>query len=222
MPEPSLPCCELDLVPFAPLCCALPDDAVEVVLLPLPPLWLALLLPLPRLALFWLLLALLVSVVLFELWLFAGAGAGVLADDDGVGEGAGAGVGVGAGALCATLLVFCASMLCCKVCENGWLLTMSTGEFVCELPDEPNSELIYESGDMADLSLRESRSSSARAGHAVTRSNSSLHAFREVPGLRTLGAHPENPGCMFVGVALFAPRQLLGFRAIAARLQDLV
>jgi hypothetical protein len=79
----------------------------------------------------------------------------VLAADDGAGEGAGVGVGVGVGALCAALLVFCGalfceSMLCCKVCENGWLLTMSTGEFVCELPDEPNSELIYESGDMAD------------------------------------------------------------------------
>ena len=155
MPEPWLPCCDVVLLPLVPLCCALPDDDAEVVLLSLPlPLLLVLLLPL---LLLWLLLALLVLVVLLELWLFDGAGVGVLAEDDGVGEGAGAGVGVGVGAsaLCATLLVFCdapfcESILCCKVCENGWVLTTSTGEFVCELPDEPNSELIYESGDMAD------------------------------------------------------------------------
>jgi hypothetical protein len=121
----------------------LPEDEAEFVLPALPPV----------LLLLWLLPALLVLFVLPELWLFDGAGVGALAADDGAGEGAG--VGVGVGALCAALLVFCGalfceSMLCCKVCENGWLLTMSTGEFVCELPDEPNSELIYESGDMAD------------------------------------------------------------------------
>jgi hypothetical protein len=145
LPEPLLPCCDVELWPLAPLCCALPEDEAEFVLPALPPV----------LLLLWLLPALLVLFVLPELWLFDGAGVGVLAADDGAGEGAGVGVGVGVGALCAALLVFCGalfceSMLCCKVCENGWLLTMSTGEFVCELPDEPNSELIYESGDMAD------------------------------------------------------------------------
>jgi len=147
LPELLLPCCEVELLPLVPLCCVLPEDDAERVLLALLP---------SLLLLLWLLLALL---VLFVLWLFDGAGVGVLAEDDGVGEGAGAdvgvGVGAGAGALCAAPLApcdasFCESMLCCKVCENGWVLTMSTGEFVCELPDEPNSELIYESGDMAD------------------------------------------------------------------------
>ena len=150
LPELLLPCCDVELLPFAALCCVLPEDEAEFVL---PPLLLAL--PL-LLVLLWLLLALL---VLLELWLSDGAGVGVgagaLAADDGAGEGAGAGVGVGAGALCTLLLAlcdasFCESMLCCKVCENGWLFTMSTGELVCELSDEPNSELIYESGDMAD------------------------------------------------------------------------
>jgi hypothetical protein len=145
LPVPLPACCDVELLLLVPLCCVLPEDEAEVVLLP------------SLLLLLWLLLALLVLFVLLELWLFDGAGVGALAEDDGVGEGAGAdvGAGVGAGALCAALLVlceasFCESMLCCKVCENGWVLTMSTGEFVCELPDEPNSELIYESGDMAD------------------------------------------------------------------------
>jgi hypothetical protein len=158
LPVPLPACCDVEsLLLLVPLCCVLPEDEAELVLLPLP----LLLLPSLLLLLLWLLLALLVLFVLLELWLFDGDGAGVgaLAEDDGVGEGAGAdagvGVGAGAGALCAALFAlcdasFCESMLCCKVCENGWVLTMSTGEFVCELPDEPNSELIYESGDMAD------------------------------------------------------------------------
>ena len=58
-------------------------------------------------------------------------------------------------ALCAVLLAlcdasFCESMLCCRVCENGWALAASADAPVGELPDEPSSELINESGDMAD------------------------------------------------------------------------
>jgi hypothetical protein len=44
----------------------------------------------------------------------------------------------------------CASMLCCKVCENSCALAESAGELPGVLFDEPNSELIYESGDMVN------------------------------------------------------------------------
>ena len=225
MPELLLPCCDVELLPFAALCCVLPEDEAEFVL---PPLLLAL--PL-LLVLLWLLLALL---VLLELWLSdgagVGAGAGALAADDGAGEGAGAGVGVGAGALCTLLLAlcdasFCESMLCCKVCENGWLFTMSTGELVCELSDEPNSELIYESGDMADpvypVSPVKFRSVPVKRLCAQAPAGAG-HVVMQARGLHTLGAHPENSCGMFVGVALLAPRHLLGFRRIAACLQYFV
>ncbi len=146
-------------------------------------------------------------------------------------RGAGAGDGAGAcgGALCAAVLAlcaasFCESMLCCKVCENGCVLAVSAGELVGELLDEPNSELIDESGDMADpvypvnpvkfRSMPVKRSSAQARLMPVAR-----HAAR---GLHTLGAHPENSCGVFVGVALLAPRHLLGFRRFAARLQHFV
>jgi hypothetical protein len=58
-------------------------------------------------------------------------------------------------ALCGLLLapgdaLFCESMLCCKVCANGWALAVSADVPVGELPTALRSELISESGDMAD------------------------------------------------------------------------
>jgi hypothetical protein len=128
-------------------CCVLPDDDAEVVPL------------LPVALLLWLLAALLLLVLLLlEVWLLGCADACALAEAaDADAEGDGAGVGAGAGALDASVLalcdeLFCESMLCCKVCANGWTLELSgvmlVGEL--ELSEEPNSELINDSGDMAD------------------------------------------------------------------------
>ncbi|WP_342342378.1 hypothetical protein [Paraburkholderia phenazinium] len=124
-------------------CWVLPDDEAEVVPLLLVPLAALLLWP-----------AVVLLLLLFELWLLDCAAACALAEAaaaDGEGDAAGVGAGaLGAGLLALCDALFCEPMLCCKVCANGTALEASGVLFVGELPEELNSELINDSGDMAD------------------------------------------------------------------------
>ncbi len=187
-------------------CCVLPDDEAEVVPL------------LPAALLLWLPAALL-ELLLLEVWLFDCADACALADAaDADADGDGAGVGAGAGALGAAVLalcaaLFCESMLCCKVCANGWALELSGVLLVGELSDEPNSELINDSGDMADPVYPVTRSICDQC--PLERCCFDTRGLKPARGLNALSAHPENSCGVFIGVALFAPRKLLRFRCVA-------
>jgi hypothetical protein len=130
-------CCAVVLLLWLLDCCALLDDVGVVLLLWLPPEALALLLPDA-----W-------PLDCDVFWLLDDEAAEVDEDDGGEDE------VPEDDALFALLLALCdaplwESMLCCKVCENGKALAASADAPVGEPPDALNSELINESGDMAD------------------------------------------------------------------------
>lgn len=131
-------CCALALLLWPLPCCALLDAVVLVPLL-------------------WLLPDVLVLLPLLDAWL-PDCDVFCVLDDEAAeveDEGDDGAEAAEDAALCAALLAlcdasFCESMLCCRVCENGWALAASADAPVGELPDEPSSELINESGDMVD------------------------------------------------------------------------
>jgi hypothetical protein len=144
LPELLVLCWVAPLLLVPVLCCVLPDDEAEAV-----PLLSVVLVAL----LLWLPVALLLSL-LFELGSLGCAAACALAEAA-VADAEGAGVGAGSGALGTGSLAlddasFCKSILCCKVCANGWAPEVSGALLVGELLEESNSELINDSGDMAD------------------------------------------------------------------------
>lgn len=220
LPEASPLRCDVELLSLLLACCVLPEDTVEPVPLPFA--------PLPLLALS----VLLLLFALLDAWVFDCEAACALEEDDCASvEGAGAGDGAAAcgGTLCAAVLAlcaasFCESMLCCKVWPNGCALAVLSGELVGKLLEASNSELIGESGDMADPVYPVNP---VGTGDAVMRSGAQApagagHAVMQARGLCTLSAHPESSCCVFIGVALFAPCRLLGFRCVAACLQYFV
>ena len=220
MPELVLLCCDVELSALPAPCCGLPEAAVEVV----PPL----LAPSAPLALLVLLTSLPLLFVLLDAWVFDCDAACVFAGDDCAGDGGGA--DACGGVLCSAVLglcaaSFCESMLCCKVCANGCVLALFVSEIVGVVPDESASELTNDMGDIADpvypVSPVKFRSAPVKRLCAQAPAGAG-HVVMQARGLHTLGAHPENSCGMFVGVALLAPRHLLGFRRIAACLQYFV
>jgi hypothetical protein len=142
-------CLAVVLLLFEAPCCVLPvllDDDVAVVVVPLP----------------------LVLGLLLAVFVLLDCEASCVLDEASVEEEGGDGgdhdeevdvSGVEAGASCVVLLALCEasfwkSILCCKVCANGWALAALAAEFAVELTgellEESNSEVINERGDMAD------------------------------------------------------------------------
>lgn len=111
-------------------------------------------------------------------------------------------------ALCAAAL-FCRLMLCCKVCENGLAFTAAAmAALVGVLLATPSSEPICERSDI---------------GNPVNRSNGVFGQSRwRSGGSDALGAHPQNAGGVFVGVALVASRHGFCFGSFATRPQHFI
>ena len=143
------------------------------------------------------LVELLLSVLLLAAsWLFVdGSGGGGASctldesaeDDESDPDGEGGGENDGAGgvlAICAAAL-FCRSMLCCKVCENGLAFAAAAiAALVDVLLAEPSSEPICERSDI---------------GNPVNPSNGVFGQSRRCPGASdALDTHPQNAGGVFV------------------------
>jgi hypothetical protein len=111
-------------------------------------------------------------------------------------------------ALCAAAL-FCRSMLCCSVCENGLVFAAAAMAALVEvLLAEPSSEPICERSDI---------------GNPGNPSNGVFGQPRRCSGgSDALGAHPQNARGVFVGVALVAPRHGFGLGRFATRLQHFI
>ena len=111
-------------------------------------------------------------------------------------------------ALCAAAL-FCRSMLCCSVCENGLVFAAAAmAALVDVLLAEPSSEPICERSDI---------------GNPVNPSNGVFgQPRRRSGGSDALGAHPQNARGVFVGVALVAPRHGFRLGRFATRLQHFI
>ena len=111
-------------------------------------------------------------------------------------------------ALCAAAL-FCRSMLCCSVCENGLVFAAAAMAALVEvLLAEPSSEPTCERSDI---------------GNPVNPSNGVFGQPRQCSGgSDALGAHSQNARGVFVRVALVAPRHGFGLGRFATRLQHFI
>jgi hypothetical protein len=105
--------------------------------------------------------------------------------------------------------LFCRSMLCCSVCENGLVFAAAAMAALVEvLLAEPSSEPICERSDIGNPG----NPSNGVFGQPRRRSG----------GSDALGAHPQNARGVFVGVALVASRHGFRLGRFATRLQHFI